>query len=285
MGIAEAHFGLEALEDAEQAARKALSLNPDSQQSQAVLDKCSQALERKRALAIKALQQGADKRSPTLKSLNNLESSVITLMGNRHQSVFSVSISPDGTLVSSGGVIGRIWNIRTKENIAKLPRGWSGVINSVFSTFSPDGSHLASAGVNGKIHLWEVGTWKKIDPFSEPRARGKGWGKYTTWIRPLTFSPTDTLLASGISDANVRLWDVVSGENMATFQGHKKAVYSVAFSPDGHLLASGGDDGNLKLWDVVSGENMATFQSHKKAVYSCCFFAGWSTLGIRWGRW
>ena len=50
----------------------------------------------------------------------------------------------------------------------------------------------------------------------------------------------------------IRLWEVASGENIATFWGHPTDIQSLAFSPDGTLLASGSFDCTTLLWDVKS---------------------------------
>ena len=60
-------------------------------------------------------------------------------------------------------------------------------------------------------------------------------------VSSVTFSPDGTRLASGSSDATIRLWDVETREELATLRGHEDYVTSVAFSPDGARLASGSE--------------------------------------------
>ena len=84
-------------------------------------------------------------------------------------------------------------------------------------------------------------------------------------------------LASPSSDG-VNLWDITKKENIATLEGHRSSVYSVAFSPDGTTLASGSYDKTLKLWDVGTRENFVTFEGHVGSVISLSFSPDGKTL-------
>jgi len=59
------------------------------------------------------------------------------------------------------------------------------------------------------------------------------------------------LLASGGWDHSVRLWDVLAGRSVSTYNG-SKAVYAVAAAPSGSggILAFGGADNCIRVWDA-----------------------------------
>ena len=87
----------------------------------------------------------------------------------------------------------------------------------------------------------------------------------------VSFSPDGTRLASAAEDRTIRLWEVSTGRNLTTLEGHGGAVRSVAFAPDGASLASGADDHAIRLWDVSTGRSIATLAGHKGAVRSVSF--------------
>jgi WD40 repeat protein len=63
----------------------------------------------------------------------------------------------------------------------------------------------------------------------------------------------------------VLLWDVASGQALATLKGHTDSVTSVAWSPDSRRLASGCDSGDstVRLWEGASAKLLATLTGHE----------------------
>ena len=81
----------------------------------------------------------------------------------------------------------------------------------------------------------------------------------------------------------MRLWDVSSGEAVATLRGHTDVVMGVAFAMDGSTLASSSQDTTVKLWELASGEEVATLTGHGAAVRSLAFSPDGVTLAT--GGW
>ena len=100
---------------------------------------------------------------------------------------------------------------------------------------------------------------------------------HTKRITSVAFSSDGVTLATGSWDGTVKLWDVETERDIATFR-HTGEVTSVAFSSDGVTLATGSWDGTVKLWDVVSQQDIATLKVHTKRIPSMAFSSGGVTL-------
>ena len=118
--------------------------------------------------------------------------------------------------------------------------------------------------VNASLVASEIGVWLYDVATSRELAL------LPTESRVGAFSPHGTILAVLLDDT-VKLWDVTTGTNIATLQGHTDWVNSVAFSPDGTTLASGSWDNKVKLWDVATGTNTATLEWNEFSVTSVSF--------------
>lgn len=92
----------------------------------------------------------------------------------------------------------------------------------------------------------------------------------------VAFSPDGTrLAAAGSGDHAIKLWNVVTGEELLAIPGIGQ--YSVAFSADGKFLASGGF-GQIKVWDSVSGKEWLTFRGPAGEATSVAYSADGSRL-------
>ncbi len=183
----------------------------------------------------------------------------------------SVAFSPDGKTLASGNGSRTIelWNIESGKLIKSLQDyAW---IDAV--AFSPDGKLLASGNGDNRVKLWNIESGQLI----------KSLGGQPVWINSIqvfpyissvAFSPDGKTLASASgswSSKTTKLWNVESGQEIASFENHTSSVNSVAFSPDGKTLASGSWDRTIKLWNVETRQEIKSLESHTSSVNSIAF--------------
>lgn len=56
------------------------------------------------------------------------------------------------------------------------------------------------------------------------------------------------MLAVGVADGTVRLWDLATHKSIFIFRGHTDTVSGVLFSPDNTFIASGSRDKTVCFW-------------------------------------
>ena len=101
--------------------------------------------------------------------------------------------------------------------------------------------------------------------------------EFTSSVISVNFSPDGRTLVSG-SWESIKLWNVETGEEIRTLQGHDGWVYSLNFSPDGKTLVSCSADNTIKLWNVETGQEIRTLKGHDSYVWSVNFSPDGKTL-------
>ena len=178
--------------------------------------------------------------------------------------VKSVSFSPDGKLIASGGSgtwsfspdsdpAINIFDAETgREILSFAHEHWQ--VRSI--AFSPDGKTLASGGTKpeghgvGNLYMWDVNTGQELDCKVE----------FSDWVYSVAFSPDGTMLAVGSShDEGISLIDVSKCEVIHEFSHDSSTgdVQSVDISPDGTMLVSGSSHSYINLWDLNSKQRIA----------------------------
>jgi WD40 repeat protein len=72
----------------------------------------------------------------------------------------------------------------------------------------------------------------------------------------------DGNLAINDSYKTLRVWEIDSGQEQFTLQGHAHLIAAVTVTPDGRFAISASFDHTLKVWDLESTEAVHTLQGH-----------------------
>ena len=137
---------------------------------------------------------------------------------------------------------------------------------------SPNGTFLATGGIDKRVKLWHVETQRCFHTLSG----------HIGGIVSLAFSPDGTLLVSAggenweqqthadgttlsyaVGDSPVdktaKVWEVATGKNIATLES-SGVVRGIAFSPNGKHLATGMSK-TVTLWDTKTWQPIATLDT------------------------
>jgi len=178
------------------------------------------------------------------------EESIRTLEGKRWG--MTLAWSPDGRYLASGRYDITLWDVKSGKQARSL-KGHHGTVRSL--SFSPDGCLLASASIDKTARVWNVDSGEllltlKPEGFIHYTSSGPVTNPISVPVIAVAFSLDGKWLATGGADRTVRLWDVASGKNIRTFQGHRMSVTAVEFSPDGQWVASSSLDRTIRLWPI-----------------------------------
>ena len=194
------------------------------------------------------------------------------MMPHQMPRISALAFSPDGTRLVSATMEGSVQMWDSETGIAltsfveqdpdsvkhEMKEGAAGAFGSRVVTityqdpisvlaFSPNGKLLA-AGSHKQIRLWNMktGNWgegiSSINNRKEDREVFHG-------AEALVFSPDSTILINGDGNGRIQLWDMTTGDELTTLNGHTEQVETLQFSPDGKTLVSTGQDGTILVWD------------------------------------
>ena len=152
-----------------------------------------------------------------------------------------------------------VWSFAVDGSLARTPvapggRSTSRTIDlgparTGAAAFSTDGSMLVTGAEFGEIRVFDTSS-------GALRHRLRG---HRTELQYVAVRPGSTIVASASAEADLRLWDTVSGREIAVVEGDL-SLFALAFSPRDGTLASGGVDRRLTL------RNPTTFKAMREVL-------------------
>ncbi|XP_053502350.1 WD repeat and SOCS box-containing protein 1 [Ictalurus furcatus] len=99
------------------------------------------------------------------------------------------------------------------------------------------------------------------------------------WHR-FKFGQDQLLLATGLNNGRIKIWDVYTGKLLLNLMDHTDIVRDLTFAPDGSLvLVSASRDKTLRVWDLKDdGNMMKVLRGHQNWVYCSAFSPDSSVL-------
>lgn len=182
--------------------------------------------------------------------------------------VFGVAFSRDGRRLATASRdnTARIWEIATGQEQEHSRITHYEPVTSV--AFNRAGRLLATASADGTAQISDALTGRQRVLVTHDMPE-HSFPLQSNAVDCVAFSPDGTLLATASWDGTARIWEAVSGKELARFT-HQGWVSSVAFSPDGNLLATASNDKTARIYGVDSGQEPRTF-SHDESVVGVAF--------------
>jgi len=189
-----------------------------------------------------------------------------SVLGNARCFLYSLAFwvdpaKPDGVLVASGTVFGSVvlWKLSlpgeagqgeaTATETARLGPH-PGVI--VRLAFSRDGTSLCSASDDRSVKVWrrgQDGHYAERQTLEGHRAR--------VWDCVPTNSSDEAGAEAVVScgeDGTCRVWDMESGHQLVSMEGHLGRLWRVSVAAGHRLVATAGEDSSIKVWPLLRAD-------------------------------
>jgi platelet-activating factor acetylhydrolase IB subunit alpha len=180
---------------------------------------------------------------------------------------YLISCSRDKTI--------KIWDVVTGVS-KKTLTGHQEWVRSL--CMAPSGEMFASCSLDQTVRLWDMATGACLQTFEghtmsveavvfsnakadeiivdkllKGETRTAMRQKLTEQKEDKTKAMGGMFLASSSRDMSIKLWNVDTGEEVMTLNGHTNWVQSLVFHPHGRFLLSASDDKSIRCWDMAEG--------------------------------
>ena len=111
--------------------------------------------------------------------------------------------------------------------------------------FADDGRHVASAGEDGQVAVWDTRTGRRVAVVEHGEK-----------VNTVQFSPDGRQLLTASQDGTARTWDSASGRPQHVLETQSEDAWAATYGAGGRLIATAGPAGT-RIWDAASGRQIA----------------------------
>lgn len=151
----------------------------------------------------------------------------------------------------------RLWDLESGECSAVI----SGHVERVNAIALAPDSRFVVTGAPSGVFIWEWAGGKLLRKLEQRVDAAQAFD----------LSPDGRYLITANTEEQERgfaLWELSSGEQIASYSGHDKQVYGLRFTPDGRFAVTASLDRTLRYWDLISGECLQRLEGHRAWVTS-----------------
>ena len=191
----------------------------------------------------------------------HIETSRVVLESNAaHQTVTTITFSPDGQHMATGGPRSlRLWDItdndQWKTERLHIWRARSRDANVQCLAFSPDGTRLASGCDDDWLYFWDV-----VSRTALSRVR------FSAGFAAVVFSDDSARLCTANAD-KLCVWATPHWQYRSPLFGRREPSAGVWLHPKKDLVIAGTRDGILDFYDLNTGVWMKNFECHETMVH------------------
>jgi WD40 repeat protein len=133
-----------------------------------------------------------------------------------------------------------VWDVANGKHLYTYEGNQAQILSIAWS---PDGTRIASSGMNGTLYVWDATTGNHLVKYATSNS-----------VFSVDWSPTGKYLVSA-SNTALDIWDVQEpNKPLSILTNYSSASALVAWSPDGKYIASA--DTSIHIWNATSGNEL-----------------------------